>query len=33
VKKSYTGQAMARTLSVNGNGHNNGRETGERKGA
>jgi excinuclease ABC subunit A len=32
VKKSYTGQAMARTLPINGNG-NNGREHGERKGA
>jgi excinuclease ABC subunit A len=30
VKKSYTGQAMARMLSLNGNG--NGREQGERKG-
>ena len=33
VKKSHTGQAMARTLPLNGNGHNNGRESGERKGA
>ncbi len=31
VKKSYTGQAMARTLTLNGNG--NGRENGDRKGA
>ncbi len=33
VKKSHTGQAMARTLPLNGNGHNNGRENGARKGA
>jgi excinuclease ABC subunit A len=31
VKKSYTGQAMAKTLSLNGNGIGNGRENGERK--
>ncbi len=31
VKKSYTGQAMARTLALNGNG--NGRGNGDRKGA
>jgi excinuclease ABC subunit A len=33
VKKSYTGQAMARTLPLNGNGNGGGRENGERKGA
>jgi len=33
VKKSYTGQAMARTLSLNGNGSSTSRENGERKGA
>jgi excinuclease ABC subunit A len=31
VKKSYTGQAMARTLGISSNG--NGRENGERKSA
>ena len=31
VKKSYTGQAVARTLVLNGNG--SGRENGDRKGA
>jgi excinuclease ABC subunit A len=35
VKKSYTGQAIARTLFLNGNGNGNGngRENGDRKGA
>ena len=33
MKKSYTGQAMARTLSLNGNGNHNRQEPGERKGA